>query len=279
MSLLDLVTQCNYFELEGQFYNQEDGMAMGSSLSPIFADIFMEDFEERTLLSAPYKPRLWLRYVDDTFVIWPHDQPKLDSWLESLNNISPSIRLTMEKEINNKLPFLDVCVERIGNTLSTSVFRKSTHTGQYLNFNSNHPKHVKIGIAKCLFSRAGKICSTHDAKLIEFDRINKDLRDSGFPEPIIKKAIKDFQNKPDKPNANADKPSLTTIVIPYVPSTSEKIRRIARQYNIRTAFKTNNTLRSHLTKTKPKRDYQETKNCIYSIRCQCDREKLNGLLG
>ena len=272
MSLLDLVTQFNYFELEGQFYSQEDGMAMGSSLSPIFADIFMEDFEERALLSAPHKPRLWLRYVDDTFVIWPHDESKLDSWLESLNNISPSIRLTMEKEVNNKLPFLDVCVERTGNTLNTSVYRKSTHTGQYLNFKSNHPKHVKIGIAKCLFSRAEKICSTHDAKSIEFERINNDLRASGFPEPLIKKAIKDFQNKSDKLNGNADKPPVATIVIPYVPSTSEKIRRIARQYNIRTAFKTNNTLRSHLTKTKPKRDYQETKDCIYSIRCQCDRE-------
>ena len=56
----------------------------------------------------------------------------------------------MEKEVNNKLAFLDVCVERNNRTLATSVYRKHSHTGQYLNFNSKHPKHVKIGVAKSL---------------------------------------------------------------------------------------------------------------------------------
>ncbi|KAG8309916.1 hypothetical protein J6590_074036 [Homalodisca vitripennis] len=40
MELLELCTQCNYFELEGKVYRQDEGVAMGSPLSPIFANIF-----------------------------------------------------------------------------------------------------------------------------------------------------------------------------------------------------------------------------------------------
>ncbi len=51
---------------------------MGSPLSPIVANIFMEDFEARALSSARLLPRLWKRCVDDTNVIWPHGPEELD---------------------------------------------------------------------------------------------------------------------------------------------------------------------------------------------------------
>jgi len=44
---------------------------MGSSLSPVIANFFMENFEKRTIDKATHKPVYWFRYVDDTFVIWP----------------------------------------------------------------------------------------------------------------------------------------------------------------------------------------------------------------
>ena len=43
---------------------------MGPLLSPVVANIYMQDFEQRALTKAPLKPLLWLRYVDETFVIW-----------------------------------------------------------------------------------------------------------------------------------------------------------------------------------------------------------------
>jgi hypothetical protein len=43
-------------------------MAIGSSLSPIVSNFFMENFEKETLDTAQYKPSLWLRYIDDIFV-------------------------------------------------------------------------------------------------------------------------------------------------------------------------------------------------------------------
>ena len=80
MELLELCTQCNYFELEGKLYRQDEGMAMGSPLSPIFANIFMEEFEQKALSLAQLKPKIWWRYVDDTFVVFPHGDDKLKSF-------------------------------------------------------------------------------------------------------------------------------------------------------------------------------------------------------
>jgi hypothetical protein len=54
--------------VEDKLFQQKDGMAMESSLSPIVSNIYMEHFEKLALDSAQHKPLLWLQYADDTFV-------------------------------------------------------------------------------------------------------------------------------------------------------------------------------------------------------------------
>ena len=52
---------------------------MGSPLSPVLANIYMEYFEEIALGSPSLKPSIWLRYVDDTFILWPHQENQVNS--------------------------------------------------------------------------------------------------------------------------------------------------------------------------------------------------------
>lgn len=131
MELLELCTQCNNFEIEGTFC-QDEGMAMGSPLSLIFANIFMEKVEQKALALAELKLKVWWIYADDSFVVFSHGDGKLATFKNHLNIISPSVHLIVEEEVENKLPFLNVCVEKVRDVLKTTVYRKKTNTGQYL---------------------------------------------------------------------------------------------------------------------------------------------------
>ncbi len=104
-------------------------------------------------------PRLWLRYVDDTFVIVKRsEKAKL---FEKINGILSGIQFTEEEENANHLPFLDVLVQRSQDgMLKTTVYRKPTHTNQLLQPNSNHPISAKVACITPLFDRVETHCST-----------------------------------------------------------------------------------------------------------------------
>jgi hypothetical protein len=141
-------------------------MAMGSSLSPIVSNIFMGHFEKLALDLAQHEPSVWLWYADATFVVWPHGPSRLQDFLSHLNSLRPSNQFTIEIESGSAIAFFDVLVVREETTLATKVYRKPTHTGQYLSFNSNHPPHVKRGLIQSLHNRASTICQEQQALVI-----------------------------------------------------------------------------------------------------------------
>jgi hypothetical protein len=61
-------------------------VAMGSQLSPVVDNLYMEKFEKQEIDSYPLKPKLWKRYVDDTHVIWLHGRESLIGFFEHINN-------------------------------------------------------------------------------------------------------------------------------------------------------------------------------------------------
>ena len=131
---------------------------MGSPVSAIVANLYMEYFEELALKSAPLASRIWKRFVDDTFCIIA--KGKEDSFLDHINDVRPSIKFTMEREQDGKLPFLDCSLQRDGTGHITSkVYRKKTHTDRYLQYHSHHPVHVRRGVVKSLFDRAARVTS------------------------------------------------------------------------------------------------------------------------
>jgi hypothetical protein len=203
-----------------------------------------------------------------------------------MNNQFPTIKFTIEKENNKELAFLDVLVKRNNNNnkLSTTVYRKKTDSGRYLNYKSNHPPATKQAIASTLFHRAMTHCSSERERKREEEKIIDTLVCNNYPRAVIHKARSQVREREKGKEVAAvvagssssrgsnveerEKP-YTTISIPYLPGLSEKIKKLGYRKNIRIVFNSNTTLRQDLVHLKPKNINNCNKNCIYSIPCSC----------
>ena len=83
---------------QGQFYEQVEGVAMGSTVSPIVAKLYMEYFEQKSLSTSP-TPRFWYKYVDDRFVI-QKEMHKQD-FPQHINSVDPAIQFTVENNMED----------------------------------------------------------------------------------------------------------------------------------------------------------------------------------
>ena len=81
---------------------------------------------------------------------------------------SGSIQFTYETESDGKIPFLDtLIVKKEDGSVKLLIYRKPTHTDQYLNYKSHHPLHQKMGVIRTLFDRKDRIVTEDDDKLQE----------------------------------------------------------------------------------------------------------------
>ena len=121
--LLEFCLKNTYFSFQDQFYEQVEGAAMGSPLSPIVVNLYMKDLEHKALSTAPTPPRFWCRYVDDTFVI--HKEVNKQGFLQHINSVDPAIKFTVEdNKEDGSIPFLDAIVKpEADGTLSITVDR------------------------------------------------------------------------------------------------------------------------------------------------------------
>ena len=112
IDLLKFVLTTTYFSFRGQIYRQIFGAAMGSPVSTIVANLFMEWLEKEAIATAPLdiKPKLWRRCVDDVLEIIK--EGTTERLTQHLNTIGPtgSIKLTYEGESDRKIPFLDTLI-------------------------------------------------------------------------------------------------------------------------------------------------------------------------
>ena len=110
--LLEFATKKSHFTFDWPYYDQIDGVAMGSLLGPVLANIFMCHFEESWLTNNQFRPSIWFWYVDDTFTFFLFDSKDTASrFLDFLNSRHSNIKFTKELEENREIPFLDVCIK------------------------------------------------------------------------------------------------------------------------------------------------------------------------
>jgi len=91
---LKICLESTFLHFRGKNYKQVFGTTMGSPVSAVVANIVMEEIESRAMKTFFYAPRLWKRYVDDTFV-WI-EQKHLTNFADHINKVESSIKFTME---------------------------------------------------------------------------------------------------------------------------------------------------------------------------------------
>ena len=225
-------------------------------ISPLIANLFMEEFEVKALSTFPHPPKLWLKLVDDTFVITKAEHSK--QLLQHINSQDPHIQLTFEEPSQQgTLPFLDTLVTIGPNqNFHTTVYRKPTHTDQYLHWDSKHFIIQGIG--------------SHQ----------KALQACQFPPWALKhlqqKCISKHNNQqsnPNKKSSNTDSNSSNnnnkniTIVVPHIQGIGEKFKKVCKSKCIQVHFKGTNTLRTLLVNPKDKGNKLQKSGVIYHFKC------------
>ena len=245
IKLLEVCLRCTYFVHNGTYYQQIHGAAMGSPVSPIVCNLYMEQLEQLAIQSAPHPPLWWYRYVDDT-----HTKLKKEfaqEFTDHLNSLDPDIKFTTEGETDRSLAFHDtLTVIQADGTLDIKIYRKPTHTDQYLNFESNHPLEHKLGVIQTLFHRAETVIT--DPKVVDEGKLHVKkaaLSNCGYPQWAFDKIS---QPKKEKSNANKDSttPSKGQIILPYVKGVFDALRRNFNSFGIMVSFKPTRTLRQCL---------------------------------
>lgn len=183
LRLARFVMQNNYFSYNGQYYHQIRGGAMGSPLTLTIANCYMFFFEETIKRQIKNSYDLYIRYIDDIFIIinWPvrHFLKQVDQW----NKIDANIQLSAN--ISFKADFLDLHMENKDGELFTSVYHKPSYEPYYLPFNSTHPLHMKKNIPFAMLLRAIRYCSSFQAYLDERAHLRMGLLLNKYPGQFI----------------------------------------------------------------------------------------------
>ena len=164
--ILDLLKIClenNDFTFNGEWFLQTWGTSMGRRFAPNYANLFLALWEKAALLKCPLKPDVYLRFLDDIFIVWSHSEEEFWQFFNTLNSHHPTIKLkaTIHKE---SVDFLDVTIFKgsrfsAQGQLDTKVYFKPTDTHQLLHKLSYHPKHTFKGILKSQIIRFHRICN------------------------------------------------------------------------------------------------------------------------
>ena len=177
---------------QGCMYLQIEGIAMGSPLGPLFANIYMAYLENRIFSTHNSKPHLYARYMDDIFIQTENIDELLK--IKQLFEQNSVLKFTHELSNNSKLAFLDTLIDISNNSFHTSVYHKPTDGGQCLNADSECTDRYKISVIRNFLNRAYKISQTWEDFHTEIQHIKQTLINNNYSNNLVDQHIKTFIN-------------------------------------------------------------------------------------
>ncbi|XP_050704115.1 uncharacterized protein LOC126989586 [Eriocheir sinensis] len=263
----------------GYKYCQIDGVAMGSPLGVLLANFFMGCVEEEVFKKLD-KPDIYCRYIDDIFIKTENDDDaeRLRLCLQEVSGL----KLTIEKSVNNSIPFLDILVKQEEQSFNTEVFVKPTNPGHCLNGRSECPQRYKDSTIGAYVRRALTHCSTWQQVHSEIERSTQVLLNNGFSEIEINRHTKKIMDSWHSPKTTEKKQEITIFYRAFFSTAHKEEERIMRQIVHRNLKPTNqekkislriyykNKKTSHLllkNNTRPDKETTQKSDVIYRFNC------------
>ena len=165
--------------------------------------------------------------------------------------------------------------------LTTSVYRKPTHTDRYLHYSSHYYPKGKSGIADCLYHRAKWICQQGPAPADEGMHVQKVFMAIGYPKQA---GVKKQRKRRD--GCLSGQPRVR-VFLPYIKGISQKISRARKPLDVQTVFTSKDTLRKSLMKVTRRTGTMDLKGVVvlnslcwmHRNLCWRDREGAESLYG
>ena len=194
IKLLRLVLGRNNFTFNGKHFLQIKGTAIGTKVAPGFANNYVAWFERMFVYLFHKQPLIWLRFIDDIFLVWTHGEEALQEFVAFLNSRVESMNFTVEWS-HESVNFLDTKVKKEGTKLVTDLYCKPTDSHSYLQYDSAHPQRCKDSIPYSQFLRVRRICSS----MIDFDQhvltLTLHFLRRGYPMKLLEEAAKLARSK------------------------------------------------------------------------------------
>ena len=150
----------NYFYLDGSYYKQIRGGAMGSPLTLTIANTYMYFVERPIYKWAQRTCSLYYRYIDDLFIMSNVHADTLKGLVKFWNRLDNNIEFS--ESIGQTAEYLDVKLENRGGKLVSEVFHKPSHEPYFLPFTSIHAQHIKKNIPYVALVRAIRYSSSYN---------------------------------------------------------------------------------------------------------------------
>lgn len=272
--LLKLVLKQNYFCFNNEYYIQHEGLAMGSPLSGILAEIFLNDFENKHIWADKNKHKdkivFFYRYVDDVILLFHGNQRQIALFNNYTNNVHPKLKFTTELEANNELNFLDITIKKDNGKFSFKIYRKPTTTDTTIHATSHHPLSHKMAAYNSFVNRMLKVPLSPEAYHEEKNILKHIAISNGYSPAIIDNLIKKQLNNMSKTN------NVNRINSEYVPVEYGSVFPLSLKHEIKKhgkvlAFRTSNKLGKILNTNNNIKELQK-KTGIYQVSCNdCDK--------
>ena len=246
---------------------------MGASLGPVLANIIMTELEKTVVdkLIRSGRIKFYARYVDDTLLlVKPED---VDGILREFNSYHKNLEFTVDKFEDCVPHFLDLEIHPDG----LSIFRKETHTAQFVHHKSFTKWNHKVAWIRSLTNRAKRLCSPSKLSK-ELAIIRKFASYNGFPKWITRKVMKEGLQPKRHTNDEQEAEELDTLYmfLPYNGQEAESIvirckKRLSRLFKNDRKVKFNirfqSTKVAFYTSNKDKIPFLSNSGVIYKYTC------------